>query len=91
MAKFDRDMAALGLVQPHSEPSATSAIAEILNLVDALMDKGLQSRFITEFFSRKGLLCQDDSHIFCAPSQLADELTRLLKFVLPDGFIRPRC
>ncbi len=27
-------------------------------------------------------LTQDDSHIFCAPSQLADELTRLLKFVL---------
>lgn len=40
MAKFDRDMGALGLVQPHSEPRATSAIAEILNLVDALMDKG---------------------------------------------------
>ena len=27
-------------------------------------------------------LTQDDSHIFCAPSQLAEELTRLLKFVL---------
>ncbi|WP_298335305.1 cysteine--tRNA ligase [Ferrimicrobium sp.] len=40
MAKFDRDMAGLGLARPHAEPRATSAIPEILTMVGDLMDGG---------------------------------------------------
>ncbi|MHB8189448.1 MAG: cysteine--tRNA ligase [Ferrimicrobium sp.] len=37
MAKFDRDMSRMGLSRPHAEPRATSAIPEILTLVDKLV------------------------------------------------------
>jgi L-cysteine:1D-myo-inositol 2-amino-2-deoxy-alpha-D-glucopyranoside ligase len=40
IAKFDRDMLRLGLARPYSEPRATSAIAEIITLVQDLLDKG---------------------------------------------------
>lgn len=40
MARFDRDMGALGLLPCFSEPRATSAISEILMLIDTLADKG---------------------------------------------------
>lgn len=40
MARFDADMRALGLLPPHSEPRATSAIADILTLVDGLVERG---------------------------------------------------
>jgi len=40
MAKFDRDMARLGLLRPAVEPRATSAIPEILSLVGDLVDRG---------------------------------------------------
>ncbi len=40
MAKFDKSMNALEVVAPHSEPRATSAISEILTLVDQLMSRG---------------------------------------------------
>ncbi|MGH9130989.1 MAG: cysteine--tRNA ligase [Acidimicrobiales bacterium] len=40
MGRFDADMGALGLLQPYSEPRATSAIPEILTLVDALLSSG---------------------------------------------------
>ncbi len=40
MAKFDRDMNALGLIPASSEPRATSAISEILTMVDSLMRSG---------------------------------------------------
>ncbi len=40
MARFDGDMAALGLLPVFSEPRATSAISEILSLVGAALDEG---------------------------------------------------
>ena len=40
LAKFDSSMAALGLLPAASEPRATSAIPEILSLVDAVLDAG---------------------------------------------------
>jgi L-cysteine:1D-myo-inositol 2-amino-2-deoxy-alpha-D-glucopyranoside ligase len=40
MARFDSDMAALGLLPPYREPRATSAIPDILNLVASLLDSG---------------------------------------------------
>src|SRR5271165_5828101 len=40
MARFDGDMAALGLLPVFSEPRATSAISDILSLVGAALDKG---------------------------------------------------
>jgi L-cysteine:1D-myo-inositol 2-amino-2-deoxy-alpha-D-glucopyranoside ligase len=40
IAQFDRDMAALGVQRPASEPRATSAIAEILSMVQDLFDRG---------------------------------------------------
>lgn len=40
MAKFDRDMAALGLLPSYSEPRATSAISEILSLIEDLLKLG---------------------------------------------------
>lgn len=40
IAKFDRDMATLGLLPVAAEPRATSAIPEILSLIDAAMSKG---------------------------------------------------
>jgi L-cysteine:1D-myo-inositol 2-amino-2-deoxy-alpha-D-glucopyranoside ligase len=40
LARFDKSMAALGLLPAASEPRATSAIAEILSLVDAVLESG---------------------------------------------------
>ncbi|MEI7858911.1 MAG: cysteine--tRNA ligase [Acidimicrobiales bacterium] len=40
IARFDRDMAALGLIPSWSEPRATSAIPEILTLIGAVLDSG---------------------------------------------------
>ena len=39
-ARFDRDMAALGLLPAYSEPRATSAIPEILTLIGAVLESG---------------------------------------------------
>ena len=38
IARFDADMAALGLIPAYSEPRATSAIAEILTLIGSVLD-----------------------------------------------------
>ncbi len=40
MTRFDHDMAMLGLLRPHSEPRATSAIPEILSLISTLLESG---------------------------------------------------
>jgi L-cysteine:1D-myo-inositol 2-amino-2-deoxy-alpha-D-glucopyranoside ligase len=40
MARFDADMAALGLLPVYAEPRATSAIPDILSLIGALLDGG---------------------------------------------------
>lgn len=40
VARFDADMDALGLLPPDSAPRATSAIADILKLIDAVIDRG---------------------------------------------------
>ncbi len=40
IARFDADMAALGLLPVWSEPRATSAIAEILTLIGAVLESG---------------------------------------------------
>ncbi|SHE69873.1 cysteinyl-tRNA synthetase [Ferrithrix thermotolerans DSM 19514] len=40
MAKFDANMAALGVLACYSEPRATSAIPEILSLISDLFEKG---------------------------------------------------
>jgi L-cysteine:1D-myo-inositol 2-amino-2-deoxy-alpha-D-glucopyranoside ligase len=40
LARFDKSMAALGLLPAASEPRATSAIPEILSLVDAVLESG---------------------------------------------------
>src|SRR5664280_3811560 len=40
ITRFDRDMAALGLLPAWSEPRATSAIAEILTLIGSVLDSG---------------------------------------------------
>jgi L-cysteine:1D-myo-inositol 2-amino-2-deoxy-alpha-D-glucopyranoside ligase len=40
IARFDSDMAALGLIPAWSEPRATSAIAEILTLIGVVLDSG---------------------------------------------------
>src|ERR1700690_3436943 len=40
IARFDSDMAALGLIPAWSEPRATSAIAEILTLIGAVLESG---------------------------------------------------
>jgi len=40
MASFDRQMEALGLLPCYSEPRATSAIPEILSLIQAALDRG---------------------------------------------------
>ncbi len=40
IARFDADMAALGLLPVWSEPRATSAIPEILTLIGAVLDSG---------------------------------------------------
>jgi L-cysteine:1D-myo-inositol 2-amino-2-deoxy-alpha-D-glucopyranoside ligase len=40
MARFDADMGALGLLPVYSEPRATSAIADILSLIGAVLDSG---------------------------------------------------
>ena len=40
LARFDKSMAALGLLPAASEPRATSAIAEILSLVDSVLQSG---------------------------------------------------
>jgi L-cysteine:1D-myo-inositol 2-amino-2-deoxy-alpha-D-glucopyranoside ligase len=40
IARFDADMGALGLIPAYSEPRATSAIAEILTLIGAVLDSG---------------------------------------------------
>lgn len=40
MARFDADMAALGLLPVYSEPRATSAIPDILSLIGAALDGG---------------------------------------------------
>ncbi|HMD44754.1 MAG TPA: cysteine--tRNA ligase [Acidimicrobiales bacterium] len=40
MARFDGDMAALGLLPVFSEPRATSAISDILSLVGAALERG---------------------------------------------------
>lgn len=40
MSRFDRDMGALGLIPAYSEPRATSAISDILKLVEELLGAG---------------------------------------------------
>ncbi len=40
IARFDSDMAALGLIPAWSEPRATSAISEILTLIGSVLDSG---------------------------------------------------
>ncbi|HEX4081337.1 MAG TPA: cysteine--tRNA ligase [Acidimicrobiales bacterium] len=40
MARFDADMASLGLLPVAAEPRATSAIADILSLIGAALDRG---------------------------------------------------
>jgi len=40
MARFDADMAALGLLAPWSEPRATSAIPDILGFIGMVLDSG---------------------------------------------------
>ena len=40
IARFDADMAALGLIPAWSEPRATSAVAEILTLIGSVLDSG---------------------------------------------------
>ncbi len=40
MGRFDSDMGALNLLPPFSEPRATSAIPQILTLIDMLLDSG---------------------------------------------------
>jgi len=40
IARFDADMAALGLIPAWSEPRATSAIPEILTLIGSVLDSG---------------------------------------------------
>jgi len=40
MARFDANMQALGLLPPHREPRATSAIPEILSLVGEVLESG---------------------------------------------------
>ncbi len=44
IARFDADMAALGLIPAWSEPRATSAIAEILTLIGSVLDSGARTR-----------------------------------------------
>src|SRR5438270_2064787 len=39
-ARFQADMAALGLIQPFSEPRATSAIHDILGFIGMVLDRG---------------------------------------------------
>src|SRR5271168_2593287 len=41
MARFDTDMAALGILPVYSEPRATSAIPEILSLIGAALEAGV--------------------------------------------------
>src|SRR6516165_1519123 len=41
MARFDRDMAALGVLPAYAEPRATSAIPEILSLIGRALDAGV--------------------------------------------------
>jgi L-cysteine:1D-myo-inositol 2-amino-2-deoxy-alpha-D-glucopyranoside ligase len=40
MARFDADMAALGLLPVYSEPRATGAISDILSLIGAALERG---------------------------------------------------
>jgi L-cysteine:1D-myo-inositol 2-amino-2-deoxy-alpha-D-glucopyranoside ligase len=40
MARFDTDMAALGLLPVHAEPRATSAIPDILSLIGTVLEQG---------------------------------------------------
>jgi len=40
LARFDADMVALGLLPVYSEPRATSAIADILSLIGAVLESG---------------------------------------------------
>ena len=40
IAIFDRDMEALGLIEPYSAPRATSAIADIRRLIGQVLDNG---------------------------------------------------
>jgi L-cysteine:1D-myo-inositol 2-amino-2-deoxy-alpha-D-glucopyranoside ligase len=40
IVRFDSDMAALGLIPPWSEPRATSAIADILTMIGAVLEDG---------------------------------------------------
>ncbi len=40
MARFDADMASIGLLDTYAEPRATSAIPEILSLIGASLEKG---------------------------------------------------
>ena len=40
MTRFDADMVALGLLRVYSEPRATSAIADILSLIGAVLESG---------------------------------------------------
>jgi L-cysteine:1D-myo-inositol 2-amino-2-deoxy-alpha-D-glucopyranoside ligase len=72
IARFDADMAALGLIPAFSEPRATSAIAEILTLIGSVLDSGHAYRaggavyFDVTTFDRFGAL----SH-FDPPTMLA--------------------
>ena len=40
LATFESDMAALGMLAPHSEPRATSAISEVRELIGRVLDSG---------------------------------------------------
>jgi len=40
MARFDADMAALGMLEPFSDPRATSAIHDILGFIGMVLDRG---------------------------------------------------
>ncbi len=44
MARFDADMKALGLLAPYAEPRATSAIPEILTVIDRVLRAGYAYR-----------------------------------------------
>ncbi len=67
IAKFDRDMATLGLLPVAVEPRATSAIPEILSLIDAAMAKGHAYRsggavyFEVSTFERFGAISHYDA------------------------------
>jgi L-cysteine:1D-myo-inositol 2-amino-2-deoxy-alpha-D-glucopyranoside ligase len=72
IARFDADMAALGLIPAWSEPRATSAIAEILTLIGSVLDSGHAYQagsavyFDVTTFSEFGSLCHADNDAMLA-------------------------